>query len=78
MKGLQALLEWELKTVGLYTIKFPLTTLIDYRGFRLVATTILPLSSSNLERTFITHITQSQSSIISNIKKLMKCINKND
>jgi hypothetical protein len=46
LKGIQALIDWEFKGVGLFTIKFPLTAVIDYRGFRLVATTILPLNSS--------------------------------
>jgi len=43
MKGLTALLDWELKTVGLHTVKFPLMILIDHRGFRLIAMSILPL-----------------------------------
>jgi hypothetical protein len=47
MKGLTALLEWELKTVGLHTIKFPLMVLIDHRGFRLIAMSILPLKKGS-------------------------------
>lgn len=43
MKGLTALIEWELKTVGLHTLKFPLMTIIDHFGFRLIALSVLPL-----------------------------------
>jgi hypothetical protein len=48
LKGLTALVDWELKTVGLSAVKFPLIVLIDYRGYRLAATSILPLGSSTL------------------------------
>jgi hypothetical protein len=48
MKGLTGLINWELKTIGLHTIKFPLTAIIDYYGYRLVATAVLPLSSKTM------------------------------
>lgn len=48
LKGLTALINWELKTIGLHAIKFPLTAIVDYYGFRLVATAVLPLSSKTL------------------------------
>ena len=48
MKGLTGLINWELKTIGLHMIKFPLTAIIDYYGYRLVATAVLPLSSKTM------------------------------
>jgi hypothetical protein len=48
LKGLTGLINWELKSIGLHTIKFPLTAIIDFYGYRLVATAVLPLSSKTL------------------------------
>ena len=48
LKGLTALINWELKTIGLHSIKFPLTAIIDYYGYRLVATAVLPLSGKTM------------------------------
>lgn len=48
LKGLTALINWELKTIGLHAIKFPLTAIIDYYGYRLVATAVLPLSGKTM------------------------------
>lgn len=48
IKGLTCLLDWELKTVGLHAIKWPLMVLIDHRGYRLIAMSMLPLGKSTL------------------------------
>ena len=43
LKGLMAYF-----SVGMHDVNFPLMTLVDYRGFRLVAISVLPVGKSLL------------------------------
>ena len=48
MKGLEAILHWELMTVGLDAMRWPLMALIDHCGYRLLASSILPINRDTL------------------------------
>ena len=48
LKGLMAYF-----SVGMHYVNFPLMTLVDYRGFRLVAISVLPVGKSYFSLIFI-------------------------